>query len=63
MNKTGISEAAIAAFVTSFVLGFLPFAGVSVGAVQALNIGLVVGAVGAWILRWKAKHKAKKNAK
>lgn len=60
MNKTGISEAAIAAFITSLILGFMPFFGLSVDASQALNIGLALAALAAWVIRWKHKRKGRK---
>lgn len=50
-NKTGITEAAAAAFITSGALGVLPFFGVEMDTVQATNFGIFFGAIAVIIIR------------
>ena len=49
-EKTGISQAAFAAFITSFALGILPFFDLDVTAQQATNLGLCIASA-AWFAK------------
>ncbi len=49
--KTGYSEAAAAAFITSGALGILPFLDIDVTQAQAVNLGLFAASAIGWILR------------
>ncbi len=49
--KTGYSQAAAAAFITSGALGVLPFLDIEVSQAQAVNLGLFAASAITWILR------------
>ena len=58
--KTGISEAALAAFLTSGMLFLLPYCSVDITSVQAINGGLFMATGIAWAMRKLHKLEAKK---
>jgi len=57
-EKTGYSEISVAAFITSGVLGVMPFCGVDVTTTQATNLGLFIAAGLGWFIRqyFKARN-------
>lgn len=59
-EKTGYSQAAAAAVITSGVLGVLPFFNVDVSVQQATNLGLFGGAVIGFAVRQVYKRKKSK---
>ena len=56
-EKTGITQAALAVFITQGALGVLPFAGLDVSVQQATNLGLFVSALIAFGVRQYYKRK------
>lgn len=56
-EKTGISESAIAAFVTSVALGILPFFELDIDMQQATHLGFVVAPAAVWVLRQLHKRR------
>lgn len=56
-EKTGISQAAIAVFITQGALGVLPFAGLDISVQQATNLGLFAAAFIAFGVRQYYKRK------
>lgn len=59
-EKTGYSQAAAAAVITSGVLGVLPFFNVDISVQQATNLGLFGGAVIGFAIRKIYKWKKSK---
>lgn len=60
-EKTGYSEAAFAAVITSGALGLLPLFDVSISNIQAINLGLFIASVVGFGLRML--HKLVKRVK
>ena len=58
--KTGYSQAAAAAFITSGLIGVLPFLDIEISQVQAVNLGLFAASAIGWILRQVIKAKVEK---
>ena len=54
-EKTGISEAAVAAFVTSGIIGIMPFLDIEVPILQATNLGIFSSAAICFVLRQLVK--------
>ena len=57
-EKTGISQSALAAFVTATALGVVPFFGLDIPTNQAINLGLCSATAIAWALRQYHKSKS-----
>lgn len=58
-EKTGISQAALAALITSGMLWAMPYLELPVTAVQATNGGLFIAALSVWVARQYYKRKSK----